>query len=195
MIRFPGILCLFAMLLCGCAAKEVLDPIPGAVPAGVDLSGTWHIRTDRSDEQERFQDAIQNADGFQGGGFDPIVPTKKSRKRRRNKGGLVHVFLETGDLLKITQTPHALFVSFDRSIVEEFRFGENRMISVGEIHAQRVTGWDGVGLVVETLDKNSMKLSDRYRLIDGGKTMQRSITFRSKDLKEETVVQEFSRSD
>ena len=195
MIRFPGILCLLAMLLCGCAAREVLDPLPGTVPAGVDLSGTWRIRTDRADQQEQIQAAIRGAEGFKGADFDAMVPTNRSKKRRRSKSGLVHVFLETGDLLKITQTPHALYVSFDRSIVEEFRFGENRMISVGEISAQRVAGWDGAILVVETLDKNSMKLSDRYQLIDGGKKMQRTITFRSKDLTEESFVQEFVRSE
>jgi hypothetical protein len=71
----------------------------------------------------------------------------------------VYVFLETGAYLKVTQTAHALFVSFDRSVVEEFRFGESRIVSVGEVQAQRVTGWQGDSLTVETLDRNVMKLN------------------------------------
>ena len=111
------------------------------------------------------------------------------------KGGLVYVFLETGTALKVTQTAHALFISFDRSVVEEFRFGESRLVSVGEVEAQRVTGWEGTQLVVETLDKNGMKLTERFHLTNGGATLQRQITFRSKKLEEETIVQEFDRAD
>ncbi len=110
-------------------------------------------------------------------------------------GGLVYVFLETGKALKVTQTAHALFISFDRSVVEEYRFGESRLISIGQIEAQRVTGWEDTQLVVETLDKNGMKLTERYDLTNGGDTLQRQITFRSKNLEEETIVQEFDRTD
>lgn len=118
-----------------------------------------------------------------------------SRRRRSRKGGLVYVFLETGSALKVTQTEHGLFISFDRSVVEEFRFGENRLVNVGEVEAQRVTGWDGDQLVVETLDKNGMKLTERFQLKDSGRTLQRQITLRSKKLEEETIVQEFDRAD
>ena len=186
-------LMLLLVVAYGCASREVLDSIDGTVPLDVDLSGTWRIRADMVDEQRQLQDALRKASGLTANEFDEIVPRTKKRKKRRSKGGLVHVFLETGDQLKITQTPHAVFVSFDRSIVEEFGFGENRMISIGEIQAQRVTGWDGSSLVVETLDKNSVKLSDRYQLINNGNSMQRSITFRSKDLEEDTIVQEYTR--
>ncbi len=120
---------------------------------------------------------------------------QRGRGSGRFRGGLVYVFLETGSALKLTQTEHALFISFDRSVVEEFRFGENRVVSVGQVEAQRVTGWENDELVVETLDKNGMKLTERYRLTNGGNTLQRQITFRSKKLEEETIVQEFERSD
>ena len=66
---------------------------------------------------------------------------------------------------------------------------------MGEIEAQRVTGWEGSQLVVETLDKNGMKLTERYRLSGAGDKLLRQITFRSKKLEEETIVQEFDRSD
>ena len=95
----------------------------------------------------------------------------------------------------MTQTEHGLFISFDRSVVEEFRFGENRLVSVGEVEAQRVTGWEGKQLVVETLDRNGMKLTERFQLTNSGDTLHRQITLRSKKLEEETIVQEFDRED
>jgi hypothetical protein len=103
------------------------------------------------------------------------------------------VFLETGKSLKVTQTQFGLFISFDRAIVEEFRFGENRMINVGEVQAQRVTGWEGEVLVVETLDRNRMKLTERIRLVDNGAGLERRIILRSAKGEEETLVQRFDR--
>jgi hypothetical protein len=76
------------------------------------------------------------------------------------------VFLESGESLKVTQTSHGLFVSFDRAIVEEYRFGENREINIGPVAAQRVSGWDGAGYVIETLDKDGVILSERYSIED-----------------------------
>ena len=93
----------------------------------------------------------------------------------------------------MTQTAHGLFISFDRSVVEEYRFGENRIINVGEVEAQRVTGWEGTQLVVETLDKNSMKMTERLQLLDAGRVLERAITFRSREGEEETVVQRYDR--
>jgi hypothetical protein len=172
----------------------MLVPIDGTVPAGVDLSGNWSIRADMAADQRRLRQAIRRTDGVRN---RSVSPPSNSRGKESGgvSGGLVYVFLETGAYLKVTQTAHALFVSFDRSVVEEFRFGESRIVSVGEVQAQRVTGWQGDSLTVETLDRNGMKLTERYRLADGGNTLQREITFRSKKMEEETLLQEFTRSD
>ena len=62
------------------------------------------------------------------------------RMKRSMPGSLVHVFLEAGKALKITQTADGVFISFDRSIVEEYRFGEKREINVGPVTADRVSG-------------------------------------------------------
>ena len=62
---------------------------------------------------------------------------------------------ETGKSLKVTQTEHGFFVSLDRSVVEEFGFGENRIVTLGPIEAQRVSGWEGATYIVETLDEAS----------------------------------------
>ena len=195
MYRWIQIWAALCLTLGACAEMEILEPRDGAVPAGTDLSGNWAMREIPPAERRRLLEAINKTDGVDD---DEYFRQRKAQTRSRSrsrKGGLVYVFLETGTALKITQTPHALFISFDRSVVEEFRFGENRIISIGEVEAQRVTGWESNQLVVETLDKNGMKLTERFRLLDGGKILQRQITFRSKKLEEETIVQEFDKAD
>lgn len=191
-LSIPLALCL---VLCACSAPEVLEPRDGAVPSGVDLSGNWVMRESPPAERRRISDAIRKTDGVSDKEIygQPGQSRTAHRGSHSFKGGLVYVFLETGKALKITQTPHGLFISFDRSVVEEFRFGESRMVNVGEVEAQRVTGWEDKQLVVETLDKNGMKLIERFQLLDSGDTLQRQITFRSKKLEEETIVQEFDR--
>lgn len=187
---------LLCLLLGACASPEVLEPRDGTVPAGTDFSGNWIMREVSPAERRRIRDAIRKTAGDDVAVFKAQrAAQSRSRGSGSMKGGQVYVFLETGTALKITQTPYALFISFDRSVVEEFRFGESRMISVGQIEAQRVTGWEGKQLVVETLGKNGMKLTERFQLTDNGNTLQRQITLRSKKLEEETIVQEFDRAD
>ena len=187
MSRVITLLIASALLLTACAKPEVLLPRDNVVPAGVDLSGKWEIRADMVDDQRRLQEAIRKTSGARSGSGS------RNAKPRKISGGVVHVFLETGELLKITQTDDGLFISFDRSVVEEFRFGEQRMISVGEVQAQRVTGWEGQQLIVETLDNHGVKLSDRFQLIDNGRTLRRDITLRGKNKAEQSVLQEFDR--
>ena len=196
MIRWLPFYFLLYLSLGACGSSEVLEPRDGTVPAGTDFSGNWIMREISPAERRRIREAIRKTAGADVAVLKAQRAAQgRSRSSRSMKGGQVYVFLETGTALKITQTPHALFISFDRSVVEEFRFGENRMISVGEIVAQRVTGWDGKQLVVETLGKNGMKLTERFQLTDRGSTLQRRITLRSKKLEEETIVQEFDRVD
>ena len=188
------------LLLTACVAPEVLSPRDGTVPAGVDLSGNWVIRNSRNEDQRRLREAISRTDGikdediFREPDRQSRSQMQRSRSERSVRGGLVYVFLETGEALKVTQTADGLFISFDRAVVEEFRFGENRLVSVGEVEAQRVTGWEDDELVVETLDRNSMKMTERFLVIDGGQVLQRTITLRSKEGEEETIVQLFDRA-
>lgn len=86
------------------------------------------------------------------------------RKSKRSSGSAIHVFIENGENLKISQTRDGLFISFDRAIVEEFTFGENRMVSVGPIEAQRVSGWETNTLVIETLDEQGALLTESWYL-------------------------------
>ena len=117
----------------------------------------------------------------------------RSRSNRRNVGGLVHVFLENGQNLRISQTDAGLFIAFDRSVVEEYRFGEVRMLSKGGAQAQRVSGWLGNAYVIETLDRHGMKLTERYALDASVDSRIRRITLRSAEGDSISLVQNFRR--
>lgn len=188
------VLCLFAFLLSACAAREVLVPKSGVAPAAVDLSGTWRLRRDQSDGQRQINEAIRRTDGVDDRMILRPPNTQNERYRsatpRRNPGGLVHVFLKNGSTLKVTQTTAGLFLSFDRAVVVEYRFGEHRQVRVGPVLAARVSGWEGQAYVAETLDENRMKLTERFELLNRH-TLQRTIVFRSKNDEEETLVQVF----
>ena len=192
----PGLVLLCAALLAGCGSQEVLLPKSGEPPDGVDFTGRWELRSDPGAERRRLNEAIRRTDGVDSG---PILqPADVQRDgyllERRSRGGLVHVFLEHARRLKITQTSAAIFISFDRAVVEEFRFGENREVSVGPVVAARVSGWEGDAYVVETLDEHGMKLTERFELDDGGDTLRRTITLRGRNHDDSvTLVQEFER--
>jgi hypothetical protein len=150
--RLRPLLCLLAasaaLATAGCSTERTLETKSAAVPAGIDLSGHWRLREGSPDAESP----------------------------RRKDGSLVHVFLETGRTLKITQTEYGLFISFDRAVVEEYRFGENREVKVGEAAAQRASGWEGDHYLIETLDDDGALLTETYRLGDGGETLIRTIT-------------------
>jgi len=188
------------MLLYACGHNEVLTPFSATPPPGVDFSGTWDIREDDSASQRSIIRAIDETDGVKStspAGRDSEMrgKTRQSSRKGRSISGMAHVFLETGRRLKITQTQHGFFVSIDRSVVEEFRFGEQRIVSVGEIEAQRASGWEGDAYVVETLDKKGMKLIERFWLSEDKNTLNREITFRSRKRETATVTQFFDRAE
>ena len=174
-LYLTSIAALCALIVAGCAAPPELLPRSATNPAGMDLSGSWLLRVDPDAPQarpERQEEMIR-------------IPRATSRRRQEtgvreapgamSKGPSVHLFIESGKALKITQTPHGLFVSFDRAVVEEFTFGENRMISLGPIEAQRVAGWDGPVFVVETMGKKGATLKETWTLDAAGDELVREI--------------------
>lgn len=182
----------------GCSTPEVLLSKNPEAPPAVDFSGYWNIRKDSEEDRKRVNAAIGRAANGEGIYIPPDDRRGRSTRsgrssRSSSEEGQVRVFLENGERLKITQTPGGIFISFDRSVVEEFRFGENRMINIGQIDAQRVSGWEGNEYVVETLDKGGMKLTERFALIEGGLVLRRHIVFRDKDSREVEIEQLFDR--
>ena len=184
-----------ALVLSGCAgSKEVLIPVRGPVPQGVDFTGEWRMQQDFAAMQDAIDSAVRRTDGIDERQLlKNIMSASNNPRRSRDVGGLVHVFLENAARLRVTQTDAGLFMAFDRSVVEEYRFGEARMVNKGGAVAQRVSGWDGETYVIETLDQEGgMKLSERYRL--EGETLNREIVLRSKELEEVRLTQSFART-
>lgn len=165
------------VLLSGCGSKPVLMSKHAGVPVGVDLSGQWLVREDPSADR---QPVLGAGEGIR-------IPTAGSRRsghgqgargksREGSLGGAsVRVFLEFGELLKITQTYFGLFISYDRSVVEEYTYGENRTVTIGPIEATRVSGWDGQSFVVETLDDSGTILFETWHLEEDSEVLIRDI--------------------
>jgi hypothetical protein len=103
------------------------------------------------------------------------------------------VFLEHGKSLKVTQTEFGLFFSFDRAIVEEYNFGEKRIVNVGPIEAQRVSGWDGDRFVAETMDEDGYVLTESWRLDADGTRLVRDISIAREDKTVHETQQVFER--
>ena len=179
-----------ALVLSSCAGRDPLPAKSGAVPAGVDLSGRWQLRDDSQATDRAISDIEREAAGANEG----LIPksTRKTSSRKKSDDTQVHVFLETGEVLKITQVERGLFVSFDRAIVEEYRFGEQRMANVGPVVADRVSGWENGAYVIETRDKEGAMLIETYRL-DGQNVMIRTIRIVHDDKSKLDVRQVFDR--
>jgi hypothetical protein len=155
-----------------CGTAPTLAPRPAGNPEQVDLSGQWMLRGDatRPGGNERMM----------------RIPTgrrdaEKARRARSSSGTSLLVFLDNGRSLKVTQTVYGLFFSYDRAIVAEYNFGENRVVQVGPIEAQRVAGWDAAAFVIETMDERGNVLTETWRLDEDGAVLLREITIMEKD--------------
>ena len=174
---------LVAVLISSCSSIEPLPSRNGVNANAIDLSGNWVLRQESgsptgppgAEEQtilipRRTNTHVQRAPRGPGGS--------------RRDGSVIHVFLESGESVKITQTLHGIFISFDRAIVEEFTFGENRIVSVGPIEAQRVAGWDADDFIAETMDESGTVLTESWSLAEEGSVLLREISV----VKKETVI-------
>ncbi len=183
--RFGRAAAWLLLALYGCSSSgPVLEARSAAPPSGVDFSGLWLLRGGEAPE-------LGTGPRME----SPIIETKRRRRPSRSsrKSSSVHVFLETGKSLKITQTDHAFYISLDRSIVEEFVFGENRIVSVGPIEAQRVSGWEGDHYIVETLDEQGAVLRDEWRLDASGDVLLRDVSIVERDKVRLSIQQAFDR--
>ena len=155
---------MFLLSACAGSGPPQLAPVGDVIPAGVSLEGRWTLQGGAGDADRRIRTAEYRSSGGQRGADGPSV----------------FVFLRTGERLKISQTPYALFVSFDRSVVEEYRFREHRLVNVGPIAADRVSGWVDGQYVIRTLDNDGALLEESYALEAGDDVLARrvSVTYR-----------------
>lgn len=172
------------LVLAACAGRVVLQPGDRAAPDGVDFSGRWSLQSESGVALESGRPA------------ERLIRLPRSGRRDQaargvDGGPLVRVFLETGENLKVTQTQFGLFISFDRAVVEEFTFGENRGISVGPVSAQRVSGWDRHVFVIQTMDADGVILTERWRLGDDGQRLVRDIRITNRQREELSTQQVF----
>ena len=165
------------LFLSACGSVLVLESKSAAVPAGVDLTGLWRVREDSRTTR------VSATDGVQGGRI-PVTRSQRlheSRRQGSSSGVSAHVFIEYGETLKITQTDYGVFISYDRAVVEEFTFGENRLVTIGPIEAKRVSGWEGDSFVVETLDDSGTTLFEAWHLEKDDTVLVRSIRLSKSD--------------
>lgn len=177
---------LSALMLVGCAAEPQLISKSPTVPEGVDLSGRWIVRADSSARRSQMDGAQDR--------WIVTSQSQQSRRQRRSSGVSAQVFLEYGESLKITQTNFGIFISYDRSIVEEFTFGENRLVTIGPIEARRVSGWEGNAFVVETLDDSRTTLFESWHLESDNSVLIRDIRMSKGDEESFRLRQVFDRS-
>lgn len=183
-------LTIVCLLLAGCASVPELLPISSVVPDGVDISGKWELRDVPGSKR-------LPADGGDPGIRIPPANARQMSTRRAGRGRsgvAVSVFIENGELLKISQTAAGLFISFDRSVVEEYTFGENRIVSVGPIEARRVSGWEKGSFVIRTLDDDGAILTESWQLADGGKVLVRELSITSGDEEKYSALQRFDKA-
>jgi len=165
---------LVSVLISGCAAKPPLLSRSGANLAGIDLSGHWVLR------RAAGQPPAGAGKGEQTLRLPPVLSRRQQQRGQtvrveRSRESSVQVFIESGKAVKITQTPHSLFLSYDRARIEEYTFGENRIVALGPIEAQRVSGWEEGVYVVETLDEEGVKLTESWSLASDGSELVRVI--------------------
>ena len=171
---FIKVACLLGVLaLAACAMRPELPSRSAVTPAGVDLSGIWRIRTGGGEPFAREGEQPQTIQMPKRS--SSRKPQQKSRKPSSESSD-IWIFLETGKRLRVTQTSDGLFISFDRAVVEAYTFGENRMVAVGPIEAQRVSGWAGHELILETMDEQGIVLTETWSLEAGGSVLVRNIT-------------------
>lgn len=195
---------LLAYLVAGCAGAPELQLTPGGetAPVDVDLTGYWRLRDADTDPLRNF-----SQEGFIGPGSTERVvrltreirrndkqAPKSGGRRDRRRAALAQVFLETGEDVKITQTVDGLFISYDRSVVEEYIFGEHRVATVGPVAAERASGWQDANYIIETLDEDGVLLRERWYLDDPGSQLRRDVEFLEKDEVVYSVTQVFDRA-
>lgn len=190
-MRTLSLILIVAFTIVACGQREILVRRSAIALPDARFEGRWTLQPGSADTNRRIEDAEFRAAGGNAG----ILERPEDDAPRRRRSSLVHVFLETGKDLKVTQTADGLFISFDRSVVEEYRFGEYRTVSVGPVDAKRSSGWEQGAYVIETLDEDGNKLYERWRFDAESGLLIREITIFHRKAPELSVVQRFARAE
>ncbi len=183
------------IFLTACASNEALNKLPIKSETEINISGRWIFVGDYQSNQKKINKAIDRSSGIiyrrikTTGVFSEVQDTRP----KKNAWGVAHLFFKNAKILRITQTDYALYIDFNRSIVEEYNFGELKKITIGNVSASRSSGWNGIQYQIDTLDDHGMKITEKYTISDDINTLRRSIVFRDKNLHDTEIIQNFKR--
>ncbi len=177
-------------ILNGCATSEMPNEYKRVNNKIIDLNGYWEYIGNYNEKKEQIASAIKISSGvvYQAIKTTGVFNGKSEEKVRKNSRGVAHLFFEDSKKIQITQTNYSLFVNFDRSIVEEYSFGELKKIQLGNVFAMRSSGWVGNSYIIETLDSYGMKITEKYRLTLNS-NLERVIIFRDNKMNETKIMQ------
>lgn len=187
---------LFLILsLNGCASIEELDKYNNNSLSEIDLNGNWVFFGKFEDNKKSIASAIKRTNNvnYRGIKTTGVFDGRNTSKVKLNSRGVAHLFFENTNKIKITQTKYSLFINFNRSIVEEYSFGEVKKITIGNVIARRSSGWINNIYRIDTLDNYGMKITEEYKLIKSSNMLERLLIFRDRDLNEISVLQTYQK--
>ena len=190
-IEFSFLFLFFIFLLSSCASIEELDKYSNKNTSKTDLNGSWEFIGNFEDNKKSIASAVKKTSDviYQSIKTTGVFDRNNLSKVKPNSRGVAHLFFENTKKIKITQTNYSLFINFNRSIVEEYSFGEVKKITLGNVIARRSSGWVNNSYRIETLDDYGMKITEEYKLTGSSKNLERMLIFRDRDLNEIRILQ------
>ena len=190
-IEFSFLFLFFIFLLSSCASIEELDKYSNKNTSKTDLNGSWEFIGNFEDNKKSIASAVKKTSDviYQSIKTTGVFDRNNLSKVKPNSRGVAHLFFENSKKIKITQTNYSLFINFNRSIVEEYSFGEVKKITLGNVIARRSSGWVNNSYRIETLDDYGMKITEEYKLTGSSNNLERMLIFRDRDLNEISILQ------
>ncbi|MEC9415712.1 MAG: hypothetical protein VYC67_03870 [Pseudomonadota bacterium] len=183
------------MLVTACSSNEVLNKLPANSDTKINISGRWVFDGDYLSNEMKINKTIDQSSGiiYQRIKTTGVFPEAQAARPKKNAWGVAHLFFKNAKVLRITQTDYALYVDFNRSIVEEYNFGELKNVTIGKVSASRSSGWFSNQFQIDTLDSHGMKITEKYTISGDMNTLTRNIIFRDKNFNNSEIVQNFKR--
>lgn len=190
-IEFSFLFLFFIFLLSSCASIEELDKYSNKNTSKTDLNGSWEFIGNFEDNKKSIASAVKKTNDviYQSIKTTGVFDRNNLSKVKPNSRGVAHLFFENTKKIKITQTNYSLFINFNRSVVEEYSFGEVKKITLGNVIARRSSGWVNNSYRIETLDDYGMKITEEYKLTGSSNNLERMLIFRDRDLNEIRILQ------